>query len=142
MLRVQTDFGRKVLCAIGFTEGVFHIEGRERQTDAKLCLIEVNSRAPEVHFGSLHHFAPDTILSLLMPQFNCASLCRLKPLHALSTFCITHFTLRIRAFCGIGVTLILLDSRAPQTSQLIVLQSLGNISQRMTFTKRLILHSQ
>ena len=40
------DFGRKVLCAIGFTEGVFHIEGRERQTDAKLCLIEVNSRAP------------------------------------------------------------------------------------------------
>jgi ATP-grasp domain len=39
-------FGRAVLDAIGFSHGVFHIEGRERHVDAKLCLIEVNPRAP------------------------------------------------------------------------------------------------
>jgi hypothetical protein len=39
-------FGRRVLDAIGFTKGVFHIEGREQHTDGSLRLIEVNSRAP------------------------------------------------------------------------------------------------
>ncbi len=40
------NFGRAVLDAMGFSEGVFHIEGRERQSDARLFLIEVNPRAP------------------------------------------------------------------------------------------------
>lgn len=40
------DFGLRVLEKIGFTRGVFHIEARERATDKKLCLIEVNPRSP------------------------------------------------------------------------------------------------
>ncbi len=40
------DFGRRVLGQLGFTEGVFHIEGRERSTDGRLFLVEVNPRAP------------------------------------------------------------------------------------------------
>ncbi len=39
-------FGRAVLNAIGFSQGVFHIEARERHVDAGLSLIEVNPRAP------------------------------------------------------------------------------------------------
>lgn len=39
-------FGRAVLDAIGFSQGVFHIEGRERYLDARLSLIEINPRAP------------------------------------------------------------------------------------------------
>lgn len=39
-------FGRDVLDAIGFSHGVFHIEGRERFSDRKLVVIEVNPRAP------------------------------------------------------------------------------------------------
>jgi hypothetical protein len=40
------EFGRRVLQAIDFTEGVFHIEGRERSSDGRLFLVEVNPRAP------------------------------------------------------------------------------------------------
>lgn len=40
------EFARKVLSAIGLTRGVFHMEARERYSDARLCLIEVNPRAP------------------------------------------------------------------------------------------------
>jgi hypothetical protein len=41
-----TAFGRKVLHAINFTRGVFHIEGREQRGEANLHVIEVNPRAP------------------------------------------------------------------------------------------------
>jgi hypothetical protein len=40
------EFGHAILDAIGFSRGVFHIEARERYGDGKLCLIEVNPRAP------------------------------------------------------------------------------------------------
>jgi ATP-grasp domain len=40
------EFGHRALRAIGFSEGVFHIEARERQADNTLVLIEVNPRAP------------------------------------------------------------------------------------------------
>jgi hypothetical protein len=39
-------FAREVLAAIGFSRGVFHIEGREQHSDHALKLIEVNPRAP------------------------------------------------------------------------------------------------
>lgn len=39
-------FARQVLGAIGFSRGVFHIEGREQRSDQSLKLIEVNPRAP------------------------------------------------------------------------------------------------
>lgn len=39
-------FARDVLAAIGFSLGVFHIEGREQRSDGSLKLIEVNPRAP------------------------------------------------------------------------------------------------
>jgi hypothetical protein len=40
------EFGREVLSGLGFSQGVFHIEARERHSDHKLVLIEVNPRAP------------------------------------------------------------------------------------------------
>ena len=39
-------FGQRVLDAIGFYRGVFHIEGRELRGSKELRLIEVNPRAP------------------------------------------------------------------------------------------------
>jgi hypothetical protein len=39
-------FAHQVLAAIGFSRGVFHIEGREQRSDRSLKLIEVNPRAP------------------------------------------------------------------------------------------------
>lgn len=39
-------FGRTVLDAIGFSRGVYHIEGREQHPEGRLSLIKVNPRAP------------------------------------------------------------------------------------------------
>jgi len=40
------DFGLEALAAIGFRQGVFHIEGREGKGSRRLSIIEINPRAP------------------------------------------------------------------------------------------------